>query len=106
MRIACTPALIVVRSKWPILDLWETGLGTRTTGGPLPRNGQDVAIVRPGFDPIPLALPPGGAAFLQSIRDGHTLLHALAAAMEESDGFDPDPVIAGMLAHHVFLHSF
>jgi hypothetical protein len=47
---------------------------------------QDIAVVRPAYDPEPLSLPPGGADFLMALTRGDMLGDAVDAA--ETPGFD------------------
>jgi hypothetical protein len=48
-----------------------------------------VLVTRPGFDPLPRLLPPGGGAALAALGDGRTLGAALAAGAAEDPAFDP-----------------
>ena len=38
---------------------------------------EDLVILRPGYDPQPHLLPPGGAAFLMALQAGETLEQAI-----------------------------
>jgi hypothetical protein len=80
-RLTLAPSLRLVRSDWPIWSIW-------TTKGevPLPATqGTDVVILRPGFDPQPHPLPPGGGRFLAALLAGQTLRQALSAAPSDFD---------------------
>ncbi|QEW19269.1 hypothetical protein LA6_001452 [Marinibacterium anthonyi] len=92
-RVTLAPALRLIRSNWPIHAIWR--FNTRP-GAPKPVPGpQDVVILRPGFDPEPHLLPPGGAAFITALQQGATLADAHAAA--DTPAFDPGPVAALLL---------
>jgi Putative DNA-binding domain len=74
-RFRVAPALQLLRSGWPVLDLWRAD-------GPLrpERRAQDILILRPVFDPEPHLLPPGSAAFVDALRAGQSLGDAMEAA--------------------------
>lgn len=75
-RLRLAPALRLVRSDWPLWSIWHFH-----HGGPRPEPGpQDVAVVRPGFDPRPVLLPKGAAAFLLALMQGGTVAEAIDAA--------------------------
>jgi hypothetical protein len=77
LRLGLAPALRLVPSRWPLAAIWAA----HHAGGPAPgEGGQDVVVLRPGFDPKPFVLPPGGAAFLKALQQGQTLGAALDAA--------------------------
>lgn len=74
-RVRLSPALRLVLSSFPLLDLW------RAEGAPAePPCGQDILVLRPGFDPQPHALPPGGAGFVAALLAGRSLGEAMDAA--------------------------
>ncbi len=74
-RIRLAPSLRLLSSPWAIHDLWSAT-------GPLTPEARptDLLILRPGFDPVPHELPPGGGAFVAALRDGQTLAAAMDAA--------------------------
>lgn len=76
-RVTLAPALRLVRSPWPILAIWSANV--RGTPAPTAVEPQDVLILRPGFDPDPVLLPAGAAAFVEALCAGRTVGEALAA---------------------------
>ena len=75
-RLRFAPALRLIRSPWPIRAIWRAN----TDGGPPPQPlGEDVLILRSGFDPCPHRLPAGGAAFIAALLARATLAEALSA---------------------------
>lgn len=83
-RLTLAPAVQIVRSDWPIYDIWRFNT---ETGAPKPAAvAQDVLITRPEFDPLPNLLPPGGADWIDALAQGQTI----GAALERSQGQVPD----------------
>lgn len=81
-RIRLAPSMRVIASRWPVHAIWAANL----RGGPAPvMRAEEVAILRPLFDPEPHLLPPGGAAFLTALQRGKPLIAALAETGEEFD---------------------
>ena len=77
LRLELAPSLRLVRSRWPVVSIWEAN----HEGGPAPRPGpEDAVILRPEFDPRPHRLPLGGAAFLSALSQGVRLGEAVEAA--------------------------
>jgi hypothetical protein len=92
-RIGLAPAVRVIRSRWPLYDIWRLNA---EDGAPQPGpTPQDVVVTRPGFDPQVSPLPPGGAEFIAALAAGETLGTAILAA---GTGFDPGPVIGALLS--------
>lgn len=77
LRLRLAPSLRLVRSRWPVVSIWEAN----HESGPAPRPGpEDALILRPEFDPRPHRLPPGGAGFVSSLLQGGRLGKAVEAA--------------------------
>lgn len=95
-RITLAPALRVLRSDWPLRDIWRCA---QAEDAPPPRaQAQDVVVVRPAYDPEPLALPAGGAAFLEAIIAGASVAVAYEAATTETRDFDPTALLTLLLS--------
>ncbi|MGH8033086.1 MAG: DNA-binding domain-containing protein [Luteimonas sp.] len=60
--------------------------------------GEDVLVVRPQWDVQMIALPPGGIAWLDALRDGASLGAALSRVASQSDT-RPDALLALLLQH-------
>lgn len=96
-RLVLAPSLRVLRSRWPIHGIWLAN----ARSGPPPRGGaEDVIILRPGLDATPHLLPPGGADFVQALKDGQPLIAALARAPE---GFDLTAVLGLLLQGNAII---
>ncbi|UXX84346.1 HvfC/BufC N-terminal domain-containing protein [Roseovarius pelagicus] len=96
LRLGFAPALRVLRSPWPLFDLWAYNA---RDGHPKPRPAsQDVMITRPEFDPLPHLLLPGGADFIEALMAGRTLGDAAETAQRSATEFDLTAVLGLMLA--------
>lgn len=96
-RVTLAPTVRLIRSPWPILAIWRFNT---VDGAPKPdMQADDVLIVRPEFDPIPIALPPGGGTFVAALQAGHTLGDAYAAALTEYPETDLGAILALLLAN-------
>lgn len=97
VKMALAPALEVVRSHWPIFDIWAFNT---YDNHPKPQaQAQNVVIVRPEFDPEPHPLPAGGATFISALQKGETLGKAAETATELAEDFDLGAVLGLLLAH-------
>lgn len=80
------PALHIVRSPWPILDIWHFNM---TEGAPQPNaQGQDVLIARAEFDPQMHVLPQGGADLIETLQKQIPLGEALETVEQTHPDFD------------------
>ncbi|MBW4710289.1 DNA-binding domain-containing protein [Roseobacter sp. YSTF-M11] len=86
LRLALTPAAIILRSAWPVFDIWRMN---SAEGGAKPRvMAQDVLIARPDFDPAPYLLPPGAADWLEALDAGRSFRDAHDHALQTTPKFD------------------
>ncbi|MCB1335466.1 MAG: putative DNA-binding domain-containing protein [Roseivivax sp.] len=93
-RFSLVPAVQLLRSDWPVLDIWRFAT---LPDQPSPAGGaQDIVVLRPEFDPEPHLLPPGGAAFLTALQRHETLSEALDAAGE---AFELAPLLGLLLSN-------
>ncbi|QBX99564.1 DUF2063 domain-containing protein [Rhodophyticola sp. CCM32] len=80
------PATLVVQSRYPIFAIWRANTAAdapKAAGG-----GQDILITRPGFDPAPHLLPPGGVAFARLLKGRISLAEAMAATLADTPTAD------------------
>ena len=100
-QIALAPATGLVRSAYPVHDIWAFTLH----GGPKPGGGpQDVLVARRGYDPIPVVLPPGGHAFIAALLNGAPFGAACDSAEAVHPGFDPTETLTLLLTHDAITH--
>ncbi|WP_245853384.1 HvfC/BufC N-terminal domain-containing protein [Maliponia aquimaris] len=82
-RLRLAPATRVLRSAWPVLSVYRY---TLEPGSPKPTaRAEEVVITRPGLDPQPHLLPPGGADFLAALDAGAAFGAALERAGTDFD---------------------
>lgn len=101
-QIALAPALRLVRSPWPILQIHRYALGL-SLEKPRPC-AEDVLVTRPGLDPQEHVLPPGGAAMLHALMRGLPLGVAVAAACDSlGQDFDPTETLTLLAAQGAII---
>ncbi|MGH1576308.1 HvfC/BufC family peptide modification chaperone [Planktotalea sp.] len=84
--LSFAPALRVVRSDWPILDIWHFNM---TDGAAKPTAGaQDVLLTRAEFDPEMHLLPAGSADLIEALAKETKLGDALDTLENTHPGFD------------------
>ena len=99
------PAARVVRSRYPA---WSIFVMNRQPAAPGARFESDAAedtlVTRPAFDVMVRLLPPGGASLLVALMSGQSLGAAVAAAAADSEAFDLNANLAGIVDAGVFTH--
>ncbi len=94
-RVSVAPAVSVLRSDWPVLDIWRFA---SQSGEPTPReHAQNVLITRPEFDPIAQSLPPGGALWIEAVLSGATIGDAYDTVLDRVADFDLSPTLSLLL---------
>lgn len=94
LRLHFAPAVSLVASPYPILDIWRANSGTP---GVTPRKGAQAALVlRPEFDPLPIDPGVGAAPVLSAMIGGSPLGAALEEAGPE---FDLSALLGLLLSH-------
>lgn len=98
-RITLAPATRILRSRWPLFDLWHR---SRDAGAPAPRpQGQAVMITRPEYDPAPHLLPSGAATWLLALAD-----HPLGVAVDKASAAAADFDFAASLTLALQTQAF
>ncbi|MBF9031376.1 DUF2063 domain-containing protein [Rhodobacterales bacterium HKCCE3408] len=86
LRPRMAPASLVVRSSYPIFDIWWAN--TKGQGQKVGHSAQTVLITRPGYDPAPHLLPIGGFDFARTLKGRVTLSEAMATTLAREPGAD------------------
>ncbi len=90
------PALRLIRSRWPVHAIWR--FNTEDDAPKPAMAAEDVLVLRPGLDPEPYLLPPGGGAFIDAILAGSPLGQAFEAAATKTPEFDLGQTLAILIA--------
>ena len=94
-RLALAPAVVLVRSRWPIHGIWRA---STDEGAPKPEaRGEDVLVTRRQFDPEPALLQPGGGAFVAALQAGCRIAEAVDAGLDATPEFDLAAVLGILL---------
>lgn len=85
-QIALAPAVRILRSAWPLYDIWRYNM---QPDAPKPQpTSQDVLVTRPEFDPQVHLLPSGAATWLEALSEGQELGAAVNTALATHPDFD------------------
>ncbi|WP_320198879.1 DNA-binding domain-containing protein [Agrobacterium sp. rho-13.3] len=96
------PSLGLVRSAHPVVTIWAMNAGEMPL---VPINdwvAEDALVVRPAMTVNVQTLPPGGAVFIDTLRNGLNLGTAFEMAMTEAETFDLSANLAGILQAGAF----
>jgi len=96
MGITLTPATVLVRSDWPIHDIWR--FNTQDDAPKPAPVAQDVLITRPDFDPVPNLLSDGSADWIATLQQGASIATALQTAQTGTPEFDLTTPLTLLLA--------
>ncbi|CUJ11477.1 HvfC/BufC N-terminal domain-containing protein [Cognatishimia activa] len=97
VTLTLAPSMNVVRSHWPIYDIWA--FNTYENHPKPEARAQNVVVMRPEFDPAPHPLPAGGATFISALQKGESLGQAADTAAELAEDFDLGAVLGLLLTH-------
>ena len=99
LYITLAPATVIIRSRWPLFDLWQRAT---TTDAPAPRPaGQAIIITRPEFDPAVHLLPTGAATWLCALKT-----KPIGTAIKTATAAAPDFDFAACLTLSLQTHAF
>jgi len=100
LRFTPHPSLRLLRSDFPIHDLW---LGERPLAQVLEQGGaQDVLVLRPAFQVVQLPVARGDAVLLATLGAGASLAEAAGAALAETADLDLQQTLFGHLVRGSF----
>jgi hypothetical protein len=87
----------IVRSPFPIIDLWSMNLAGNEPHPLDLGEAHDALLVRPDLQIEVRRLPPGAASFLSCLLAGSTLTEAVACAQAQCADFDLVQALAGLV---------
>ncbi len=94
-RFDLAPSLRLLRSAWPIHQIWAYNL----ENGPKPSAGaENVLILRPEFDPTLTPVTDAEAVVIERLQKGDTLSAATQAALTTDEDFDLSHILALLLS--------
>lgn len=112
-RIGLHPACRWLRTRHAALSIWsahqlavdDDGIDADAVdlSGIEADTPEEVLIARPAIEVRTLALPVGGAGFLDALAGGRSLIDAIILAAGNRDGFDPTPHFAIMIEHGLIV---
>ena len=96
LKLGLAPASIIVRSVWPLFDIWRYNFETNAPAPkPVP---QDVLVTRQEWDPAPHALPVGGACWLETLDRGEDFITSHETTLNTHAEFDLSAMLNLVLA--------
>lgn len=104
-RFAFQPATRLVKSAFPVVDIWNAGRSGEAAAGLDPTKSQSALIVRPDITVDVLALDPAQSAFFEALVASDSLGEAAEKAMSISNEFDLAGAL-GMLISSGAAHDF
>jgi hypothetical protein len=100
------PSVRVVRSQFPALTIWRMNVADDVPEPvALDAGGEDTLIVRPEAEVEVRSIPAGGAEFIASLAESHTLVEATKSALRATNSFDLAANLMGLLGAGVFIDS-
>ena len=104
VRLTMHPSMRVICSPLEILELWHRNV-VDAPFEPMTLDDirEDILVARPGVDVTVRRLPPGGAAFAQSLAGGLSVLQAAETAMADDGNFDLGGNLAGLIEAQVVV---
>jgi len=96
LRLALHPSAQILRSAYPIADIWAMNTGRARLQEIEDWVAQDILLLRPQHEVAAILLAPGEAEFLRRLQTGVTLEQAAIAALADADDFDLGTALAAM----------
>lgn len=91
------PSLRLLRSKFPVMSIWQANIEGSDLSGINLDDGEDVMVIRPGLDVEILKLPCGACDFIEGLGSGINLEDANSAALEADGRFDLQLSLSGLM---------
>lgn len=88
LRVALHPSVQILRSVYPVADIWAMNTGRAPLREVADWVAQDILLLRPHYDVAVTVLAPGETEFLHCLQAGGALGEAAVGAMEDSEIFN------------------
>ncbi len=96
LRLALHPSAQILRSAYPVADIWAMNTGRAPLREIDDWSAQDILLLRPHHDVAAMMLAPGEAEFLRQLQAGATLEQAAIVALADAGGFDLAAALAAL----------
>ncbi len=103
LRVMMHPSLQILRSEYPVAEIWAMNTGRAPLGEIENWTAQDILLLRPQYEVAVSVLAPGEAEFLRRLQTGVTLEQAATAALTDADDFDLAAALAAMFMRGVVV---
>lgn len=104
LRFLLHPSLRILRSRFPIVSIWQAHIGGDLAESiDLNDGGEDAVITRPEAEVEIRRLPPGAAAFIAALLAGSPLLKAAAEGLRAAPSFDLTQALGGMIEARMII---
>jgi hypothetical protein len=104
LRVQLHPSLRLVRSPYPVLDIWQVNIRGETPEPiDLEDGAQDVLVLRAQRDVTARVVPPGVAAFLASLGQGESVAEAFEKTQAAAWDFDLAGALAVLISSGAFV---
>ncbi len=96
LHLGLHPSLQILRSAYPVAEIWAMNTGRAPLGEIADWAAQDVLLLRPRYEVAASVLAPGEAAFLSQLQAGAALEQAMRVAQDEAASFDLAAALAAL----------
>lgn len=98
------PSVHVLTSRYPSRTIWQANLAAAAPPPiDLTAAGEDTLILRPGAEVLALSLPPGGAAFIQAVQSGQTVMAATLEGIAVTARFEMAAILGLLLGRGAII---
>lgn len=89
VRLALHPSVRTVRSRFPVVTLWQMNIeGGVPAFVDVESGGEDAFVARPAAEVKVRTLPRGAASFIEALQGGGRVIDALEFALADEPSFD------------------
>jgi hypothetical protein len=104
IRFVPHPSLRIVRSAWPIVEIWSMNIeGGVPAAVDIGRGGENAMVIRPAADVEVRTAAAAAATFMRELQAGASIIDATAQAIDEDPGFDPGCALYDLIAFNAII---